>query len=196
MADARAKQKPATYADLEAVPSHLVAEILFGTLHTHPRPVARHSAASFSLANVVGGPFQFGRGGPGGWVFMDEPELHLGPHVVAPELAGWRTERMPVVPDTAWIELIPDWICEVLSPSTEAYDRGDKRRIHETYGLKHYWLLSVTLRQLESYELHGGKFVLLDTYEDGADVTAPPFGEVPFPLSLVLPPLPKSEGTA
>ena len=180
--------KEATYADLEGVPPHLVAEILDGVLYTHPRPVARHGAASFALANTLGGPFQFGRGGPGGWTFIDEPELHLGPHVVVPDLAGWRKERMPFVPDVAFIDFVPDWICEILSPSTENNDRGRKRRIYATYGLLHYWLLSVPKRQLEAYELRDGKFVLLETFEDGANVDAPPFTAVPFPLSLLLPP--------
>ena len=180
--------RPATYADLQAVPSHLVAEILDGVLYTHPRPVARHGAASFALANTLGGPFQFGRGGPGGWTFIAEPELHLGPHVVVPDLAGWRKERMPFVPDVAFIDFVPDWICEILSPSTETNDRSRKRRIYATDGLPHYWLLNVSKRQLEAYELRDGKFALFETFEDGADVDAPPFAAAPFPLALLLSP--------
>ena len=183
----------ATYADLEAVPPHLVAEILDGVLYTHPRPVARHGAASFALAHALGGPFQLGRGGPGGWTFIDEPELHLGPHVVVPDLAGWRKDRMPFVPDVAFIDVVPDWICEILSPSTERNDRGRKRRIYANFGLLHYWLLNVPECQLEAYELRDGKFVLFETFEDGADVNAPPFAAVPFPLSDLLPPQGSSE---
>jgi Uma2 family endonuclease len=179
---------PATYADLEAVPPHLVAEILDGTLVTHPRPAARHGAAVTTLTVELAGPFQRGRGGPGGWIFIVEPELHLGPHVVVPDLAGWRCERMPVVPDTASIELVPDWVCEILSPSTEATDRGRKRRIYASYGLQHYWLLSLSKRQLEAYELRDGKFSLIETFEDDAMVDAPPFGAAPFALSLLPPP--------
>ena len=178
----------ATYADLEAVPPHLVAEILDGVLYTHPRPVARHGAAAFLLAHALGGPFQLGRGGPGGWTFIIEPELHLGPHVVVPDLAGWRKDRMPFVPDVAFIDFVPDWICEILSPSTERNDRGRKRRIYANFGLSFYWLLNVPERQLEAYELRDGKFVLFETFEDGADVNAPPFAAVPFPLSDLLPP--------
>ena len=185
--------RPATYADLEAVPPHRVAEILDGDLITHPRPVARHGAAATSLAAELIGPFQRGRGGPGGWIFIVEPELHLGPHVVVPDLAEWRTERMPVVPDAAWIELVPDWVCAILSPSIEAIDRGRKRRIYATYGLTHYWLLSVSKRQLEAYELRDGKFALFETFENNADVDAPPFAAAPFSLSLLLPPPEASE---
>lgn len=185
---AKVEPRPATYADLAAVPPHLVAEIIDGALHTHPRPVLRHGSASNALSFLLTGPFQFGRGGPGGWTFIDEPELHLGPHIVVPDLAGWRKERMPVVPDRPWIDLVPDWVCEILSPSTEATDRGAKRRIYATYGLRHYWLLSVSQRQLEAYELRDGAFALVDTFEDGADVAAPPFEAAPFSLADVLPP--------
>ncbi len=185
--------RDATYADLEAVPPHLVAEILDGVLYTHPRPRLRHGSALTQLASELVGPFQRGRGGPGGWTFIVEPELHLGRHILVPDLAGWRAEHMPVVPDNASTDLTPDWVCEILSPSTEARDRGAKRRIYAAHGLAHYWLLSVTERQLEVYELHDGKFVLFETFEDGAEVNAPPFSAVPFPLSDLLPPLAASE---
>src|SRR5437879_4292337 len=109
-------ERAATYEDLLAVPEHLVAEILFGRLVTHPRPAPRHAVAGSALGSVLGPPFQFGRDGPGGWVFMVEPELHLGSHVAVPDLAAWRRERLPDLPDTAWIDTAPDWICEVLSP--------------------------------------------------------------------------------
>ena len=123
-------QRAATYEDLLAVPEHLVAEILFGELVTHPRPAPRHAIASSALGGVLAPPFQFGSGGPGGWIFMGEPELHLGPHVAVPDLAAWRRERLPSLPETAWIGIAPDWICEVLSPSTQSYDRGEKRTIY------------------------------------------------------------------
>ena len=132
---ADARQRAATYEDLLAVPEHLVAEILFGRLVTHPRPAPRHAVARSALGSVLGPPFQFGRGGPGGWIFMVEPELHLGAHVVVPDLAAWRRERLPALPETAWIEIAPDWVCEVLSPSTERYDRGDKRLIYAEAGV-------------------------------------------------------------
>ena len=109
-----AAKTPAIYADLEAVPPHLVAEILFGTLSTHPRPAPRHGGATSALGAVTGGPYQFGIGGPGGWIFVDEPELHLGPHVVVPDIAGWRRERLARLPDTAYIEsLLRDWSMRV-----------------------------------------------------------------------------------
>lgn len=180
-------RKSATYADLEAVPPHLVAEILFGALYTHPRPVPKHAAAANSLGYELTGPFQRQRGGPGGWVFMVEPELHLGPHITVPDLAGWRRERLPALPDTAFIELVPDWVCEILSPSTEAVDRGVKMRIYATFGLAHLWLLSPATQILETYELRDGKWLLLETFTGAVEVAAAPFAAVPFPLAALFP---------
>jgi Uma2 family endonuclease len=184
---AQSVEKPATYADLEKVPPHLVAEILFGSLVTHPRPSPRHAVASNSLGHELTGPFQKGRSGPGGWIFMTEPELHLGPHVVVPDLAGWRRERMPTMPDKTYIELPPDWVCEVISPSTAGIDRGPKRRIYATYGIGHLWHLDPIAKVLEVFELRDKHWVLHDTYVDGAEVSAPPFAAVPFQLSSLWP---------
>jgi Uma2 family endonuclease len=111
-------RKPATYADVLAAPDHVVAEILDGELHLSPRPAPRHAAASSGLGGALHGPFDRGRGGPGGWRILDEPELHLGADVVVPDLAGWRRTRLPRLPDEAYFTLAPDWICEVVSPST------------------------------------------------------------------------------
>lgn len=179
--------KPATFADLVAVPDHLVAEILYGTLHTHPRPVPRHATAQSALGSELGPPFQRGRGGPGGWVFMTEPELHLGPHVVVPDIAGWRIERLPVMPETAWVETAPDWVCEILSPSTENIDRGKKLPIYGTYGVGHCWLVNPSTKFLEAYELRDGKWLLSDTFAEGTQVSAPPFAAAPFPLAALWP---------
>ena len=108
----------ATYQDVLDAPAHLVAEIINGTLHTHPRPASRHALAASNLGVELGSPFGKGRGGPGGWWIIDEPELHLDEAIMVPDLAGWRRERMPDYPDTAYFTLAPDWVCEVLSPST------------------------------------------------------------------------------
>jgi Uma2 family endonuclease len=180
-------ERAATYEDLLAVPEHLVAEILFGRLVAHPRPSPRHSVAGSALGNALGPPFQFGRDGPGGWIFMDEPELHLGKHVAVPDLAAWRRAHLPELPDTAWIDTAPDWICEVLSPSTERYDRGDKRTIYADAGVGHLWHVDPGLRMLEVFELREGKWLLLDVFHDNADVAAPPFAQVSFPLGLLWP---------
>lgn len=172
----------ATYADIEALPPNVVGEILFGVLHTHPRPSPRHAVAANVLGTEVTGPFQLGRGGPGGWVFAVEPELHLGPHVVVPDIAGWLRERMPKLPDTAYFEIAPDWICEVLSPSTARVDRTDKLAIYAASGVGHAWYVDPIARTLEVFALVGDKWLLAATFKDDDAVTAPPFEAHTFAL--------------
>jgi Uma2 family endonuclease len=185
MADPAHRQ--ATYADLQAVPPNLVAEILDGELVTHPRPAPPHVTAGGALQIELGGPFQKGRGGPGGWIFLPEPEIHLGPHVVVPDIAGWRRERMPIMPRTAYYETAPDFVCEILSPSTEADDRGRKRRIYAAYDVGYLWHLDPLVRVLEAFVLRDKQWVLFDTFQDGSEVTAPPFDEAPFSLANLWP---------
>lgn len=182
------KHKTATHADLQAVPPHLVAEILFGRLVTHPRPTPRHGAASNALSATVSGPFQFGTSGPGGWVFIDEPELHLAPHVAVPDLAGWRRERLPPsAVDKAFVEVVPDWMCEIVSPSTEKCDKGDKRRIYATCEVAHLWLLDPRARLLEVFRRQDNDWLLTQTFTDTEDVCAPPFEAITFSLGLLWP---------
>ncbi len=181
-------KRNATYDDLRSVPPHLVAEIVFGNLVTQPRPATAHIFSATSLSEELVGPFQKGRGGgPGGWVFGEEPELHLGPHVVVPDLAGWRRERMSHLPATAFIEQAPDWICELLSPSTLAHDRGAKRRIYGAYGVRHLWFLDPVVRLLEVFSLRDAEWVLVDTFVDDTTVCAPPFEAITFPLAALWP---------
>ena len=170
-------RRTATYEDLLAVPAPLVAEILFGELVTHPRPAPRHGRVASRLEMILGPPFDLGDEGPGGWVFFGEPELHLGEHIVVPDLAGWRRERFTDFPDTAWIDIAPDWACEVLSPSTESYDRGDKRLIYADAGVGHVWHINPLLKMLEVYELSDGKWLLLEVCCEDAQVAAAPFSE-------------------
>lgn len=172
----------ATYADLEAVPEHLVAEIIDGTLETHPRPRPRHAIAVARLSGELDRPFGRGRGGPGGWIFMVEPELHLGLDLLVPDLAGWQRTRLPAEPETAFVETPPDWVCEILSPSTVQLDRGPKRRIYAGAGVGHLWLLDPTDGVLEVFALTGGQWLLLGTVQRGEEVALPPFDAVPFPL--------------
>ncbi|MDR4306485.1 Uma2 family endonuclease [Chelatococcus sambhunathii] len=179
--------KRATYADLEAVPSHLVAEIVDGRLETHPRPRPRHGGAAIELSYELTGPYRRGRGGPGGWIFIPEPELHLGPDVVVPDLAGWRRERLPTEPETAYIETPPDWVCEILSPATARLDRGPKRRIYAEAGVAFLWLLDPAERQLECFALAAGSWMLKATFQPGDEVRVEPFDAVGFPLDVLFP---------
>ena len=124
-------RKPATYEDLLKLPDDKIGEIVDGDLYASPRPAGRHASCAFTLSAEIGPAFQSGRGGPGGWLFMFEPELHLVDDTLVPDLAGWRRERLPSVPDTAAVTLAPDWVCEILSPSTER-----TRSRQETAGLR------------------------------------------------------------
>lgn len=181
----QAKSEPATYADIEALPPNVVGEILFGVLHTHPRPAPRHARASSILGVELGGPFDRGRGGAGGWIILDEPELHLGPHVIVPNLAGWRRERLPCLPDTAYFETAPDWIAEILSPSTALADRTDKLAIYAAFGVGHAWHIDPDQRTLEVFALTGGKWLLAATFKDADAVSATPFDVHEFGLDAL-----------
>lgn len=188
---ARKTKSPATYADLEALPANMVGQILFGVLHAHPRPAPRHARAATRLGAELDGPFDRGRdGGPGGWIIIDEPELHLGPHVVVPGIAGWRRERLPRLPETAYFETSPDWVCEVLSPSTSRIDRTDKPAIYAEYRVGHYWLVDPDALTLEVFELSGGRWMLHSTFKESDPVAAPPFSAHTFPLDVLWPDTP------
>jgi Uma2 family endonuclease len=166
-------------------PEHLVAEILNGQLHTHPRPAPRHARSESALAGKLFDPFDTGDGGPGGWWILVEPELHLGKQVMVPDLAGWRRERLPAFPDTAWFELAPDWVCEILSPATAQIDRSVKMPLYAEHGVGHLWLIDPTLRTLEAYELNGGRWSLITTLKEGDPVSQPPFDAIEFSLSVL-----------
>ncbi|MBI5515625.1 MAG: Uma2 family endonuclease [Deltaproteobacteria bacterium] len=165
-------------------PEHLVAEVLDGELFTMPRPRTLHANAAGAVLVVLDPPFRRARGGPGGWVLLPEPELHLGPRpdIVDPDLAGWRRERMPALPDEAALTLAPDWVCEVLSERTEATDRGKKMRIYRREKVSYVWLVSPTLKTLEVYKLENERYTLLDTYEGNDPVRAEPFDAVDLDL--------------
>lgn len=176
---------PATYDDLIALPDHLVAEIVDGELHASPRPAPRHAFAHSALGMVLGPPFAQGRSGPGGWRIIDEPELHLGPDVVVPDLAGWRRERMPRLPRTAFFPLTPDWLCEVLSPSTESLDRTKKVAVYARAHVPHLWLVRPNDQTLEAMVLQAGQWVTAAVHRGPAVVRIPPFDAIEIDLSLV-----------
>ncbi len=181
--------KTATYQDLLAVPSNRVAEILNGRLVTQPRPAPKHACSSSVLDRKIGSPFHDGdNGGPGGWIILVEPELHLGRQICVPDLAGWRRENMPSLPETAWFETPPDWICEVLSPSAARYDRNEKREIYADFGVSHLWFVDPDIQTLEAFELRDKEWVLIATLCEDAEVAvAPfaPFAAVPFGLGAL-----------
>jgi Uma2 family endonuclease len=148
----------ATYEDVLAAPEHMIAEVIFGTLYTQPRPATTHQRASSRLGILLGRHFDIDDEGPTGWLLLDEPELHLGnePDILVPDLAGWRQANVtPEMEDTAWIGVAPDWVCEVLSPSTQVRDRGIKLDIYLRERVGHVWIIDPILETLEIYG-HGG----------------------------------------
>ena len=163
------------YEEFLAVPKHLVAEIIDSELRTHPRPATPHARAATRLGMKIGGPFDLGEGGPGGWLFLDEPEVHLLGQIVVPDLAGWRRGRMPEMPSAPFIELEPDWVCEVLSPSTEAEDRADKMPLYAQAGVRHLWFVDPLARTLEAFAFEAGAWRVLGTWRGEARVRVPPF---------------------
>lgn len=182
---APAVRRPATYQDVLDAPETMVAELIEGALHLHPRPAPRHARASSSLGMWIGGPFDSGVAGPGGWWILDEPEIHLARDVVVPDIAGWRRERMPALPETAWFELAPDWACEVLSPGTRRIDLTDKRRIYGAAGVRFLWFVDPLARTLEAFALREGAWVLIAALKDDEEVRVAPFDAIAFPLSVL-----------
>jgi Uma2 family endonuclease len=174
----------ATYEDLKRVPDHKVAELVAGELIVSPLPAARHAAASSRLGGVLTSFDRKPSGDePGGWHILDEPELHLGDDVLVPDLAGWRRERMPVIPDVPFFTLAPDWVCEVTSPSTRAFDRVRKMPIYARQGVGHLWLLDPMVKVLEIYRRDVTIWSAVAAFEGSMSVRAEPFEAIEIDLA-------------
>ena len=178
-------KRGATYDDLCAVPDRFIAEILDGELYASPRLAIPHAHAASVLSAELGGAFDRGRDGPGGWVFLNKPEVHIGNDVLVPDIAGWRRARLPRVPAAAFTTLAPDWICEVLSASTETLDRGKKLRIYAREGVAHAWLLDPLRQTLEVLSLESGRWAQLDAHEGRVSVRAAPFDAIELELGAL-----------
>jgi Uma2 family endonuclease len=163
----------------------VVAEIVDGELWLSPRPGGPHASVASVLGEELGPPFKRGRGGPGGWIILYEPELHLGADIVVPDLAGWRRERLPAVGNVAYFTLAPDWLCEVVSRSTEKLDRAKKLPIYATHGIRHVWIANPVQRTLEVLRLHDGKWLTLAVHCDNAKVRAEPFDAIELDLAVL-----------
>lgn len=185
-----AAKRRATYDDLRQVPDHLVAEILDGELFATPRPALPHARTGSALGSELHGPFDQGRSGPGGWWILFEPELHVQLDVLVPDLAGWRRARLPTIPNEPFMTLAPDWVCEVLSPSTERIDRLRKLRIYAREGVAYLWLVNPLQRTLEMFRLDQSHWILTATHGGDEVVRAEPFGAISLELSRIWPELP------
>jgi Uma2 family endonuclease len=178
-------KRGANYADLCAVPDNFVAELIAGELYATPRPSLPHAHAASVLGIELGGPFHRGRNGPGGWILLDEPELHFGEDVLVPDIAGWRRERLPTLPQGGFLTLAPDWLCEVLSPTTENIDRVKKLAIYAQQAVGHVWLVDPLLETLEVLRLESQRWTLLAKHEGRSKLRAEPFGAVELELGAL-----------
>jgi len=177
--------REATYDDVKRAPPGVIAQIVDGLLELQPRPAIPHSIAASALASSLGSRYGRGRGGPGGWVLVFEPELHLGAHVLVPDFAGWRVERMPRVPRVPFLTIAPDWVCEVLSPSTASLDRIRKMRAYFEQDVAHVWLIDPDAKTLEVFRRESDGWKLAETHEGDVSVSAEPFDAEPLDLSLL-----------
>lgn len=174
----------ATYQDVLDAPPNTVAELVAGELHVQPRPTIPHANATTALSGILGPRYRRGRGGPGGWVILFEPELHLSQHVLVPDLAGWRRTASPDLDlSQAFATVAPQWVCEVLSPSTSSLDRVRKLPIYAAHGVEHAWLLDPLARTLEVFRRVNDSWLLVEAHADQGAIRAEPFPEADFDLA-------------
>lgn len=174
-------KRGATYQDVLNAPDDRIAEVTRGDLYLSPRPAPRHARVASALTADLHDAFDRGRSGPGGWWILFEPELHLEGNVLVPDIAGWRRSRLAQLPDGAWFDLAPDWVCEILSPSTSDFDRGQKLPLYDWFEVRHLWLIDPESRRLEIYRRDRG-WQLVSVLSGAELVSAEPFEEAVFEL--------------
>ena len=178
-------RRRATYEDILALPEHVTEEIIAGELYTQPRPAGPHTLVASQLGGELVGLFGSGRGGPGGWIIIDEPELHLGDEVLVPDIAGWKRERLPVEARMgAYFSVVPDWVCEVLSPRTRKRDRQIKPPSYAGHGVNHLWLVEPLEGEVDAFERSNGAWLWLRIGPDD-DAKIPPFDAVGLDLRAI-----------
>ena len=170
------------YAELCALPNNLVGEIFNGELIASPRPSFKHARASSILGALISGPYDLGNGGPGGWCILDEPQLDLPKKVLVPDIAGWKKDRLPNPSELKVFEISPDWVCEILSPSTARNDRVAKFKIYADHKVPHYWIVDPLNKTLEIFQLEGSHYTPILGFGGDEKVTAPPFEDFEFNL--------------
>ncbi len=188
-----AARKLATYDDLLALPEDVRAEVIRGALEVSPAPLPRHSRVQGALRRFVGGPFDDddGRGGPGGWWILLEVDVRLSHHdVLRPDLAGWRRERLVDPWDMRPIDVVPDWICEITSPSNARHDRVTKAKLYLEAGVPALWLVDPETRVLEALVREGSRWMEAGRFSDGDTVHIPPFEAIELEVARLFPPPP------
>lgn len=189
--DSVAPPKLATYDDLLALDEGTKAEVIGGVLEVLPAPLPRHAKVQRALGRFVGGPFDDddGHGGPGGWWLLPEVDVRLGPHdIVRPDMAGWHRARLPSPWNARPIDAVPDWICEIASPSNARRDRIVKSRLYLAAGVPHLWLVDPEARVLEALVKDGERWVETGRFGDGDVVRIPPFEAIELDVGRLFPP--------
>jgi Uma2 family endonuclease len=188
-------RRRATWDDLVRAPDDgRTYEILDGELEAMPRPLPRHNRAQALLVGDIGGPYDRGRGGPGGWWILIEPDVLLEPHgSFVPDVVGWRRARMPTLQESRPITTVPDWICEITSPKDRGRDRVRKANLYLRAGLPHYWILDPEQRTLEAFAAREKAWLRLGGWTDGDAPRIPPFEEIEIDVAGLLPPLEPEE---
>lgn len=190
MSDAVRTNKKSAYDDILKLPENWVGEIVDGELFASPRPGPEHALASVRLAGKLEPSFRGGgEQGSEGWWILPEPDIHLGKKpdedILVPDLAGWHKKRMPKLPPETYFEMVPDWICEILSPSNARLDRVKKVPKYAEYGVKYLWLINPREKTLEAFRLDNRAWVLIQTFVDADKVMIQPFETTEFDLGLL-----------
>lgn len=184
MSSAVVAPQPATRAELEALPEHLVGELIEGVLYTAPRPRAVHANIGMLLGGDINGAFQRGRGGPGGWWILAEPGIELAAaEEIVPDLAGWRRERLPELPQDRSIQVVPDWVCEILSPSTRQHDLLVKRPFYARAGVDYMWLIDPLAQTLTVSQRSDGRWLELGIFGGAEPFRAEPFAAIELSMA-------------
>jgi Uma2 family endonuclease len=180
-------RKRATYQDVLDAPKDMIAQVLDGEMWLHPRPARAHIHTATGLGSFLFGAFQIGNGGPGGWTIMDEPELHLGGDVLVPDIAGWRDGRLLDLEDTdePYIAIVPDWVCEVLSPGTARFDRLKKMPIYAREQVPYVWLVDPRERIVEVFRFASSGYQLVGSYDGDEPLRAEPFDSATIPVAYL-----------
>jgi Uma2 family endonuclease len=190
MSTTKPSMKPPTLADLDALPPGIVGEIIEGVLYTMTKPRMRHQRTATRIGGKLSDPFDAGPGGPGGWWIVNEPGIELPNDTkeISPDVAGWRRERMPEMPGDEPIRVVPDWLCEILSPTTRRHDLLRKQPYYAKVGVPFMWLIDLDARVLTAYRLEGTAWLTVGTYSEETEARIAPFDAVPLNVASWWPP--------
>jgi len=177
-------RKAPTLGDLDALPPGIKGEIIEGVLYTMTRPRGPHQAVALDIGADLRDPYARGRGGPGGWWILPEPGIELeNTPEIAPDIAGWRRERLAVLPEDAAITVVPDWVCEILSPTTRRHNLLIKKPYYARIGVKHHWIVDLAARAITAHRLESGKWLEIGVWGDEVEARIEPFQEAALDVS-------------